>query len=57
MSANSIDKETRDNYYVQTVNMDSAPAPPPQMAPYQRTYANPVRGIYRVDVFALFSND
>ncbi|KAG9310770.1 hypothetical protein JVU11DRAFT_8619 [Chiua virens] len=41
MSDNSIDKEARDNYYVQTVNMDSAPAPPPQMAPYQRTYANP----------------
>ncbi|KAF8550119.1 hypothetical protein OG21DRAFT_1551976 [Imleria badia] len=41
MSNKSIDKEPRDNYYVQTVNMDSAPAPAPQMAPYQRTYANP----------------
>ncbi|KAN0080429.1 GPR1/FUN34/yaaH family domain containing protein [Tylopilus felleus] len=41
MPNNSVDKEARDNYYVQTINMDAAPAPPPQMAPYQRTYANP----------------
>ncbi|KAH0834303.1 putative ammonia transport outward protein [Lanmaoa asiatica] len=41
MSDNSIDKEARENYYVQTVNMDAAHAPAPQMAPYQRTYANP----------------
>ncbi|KAF9236543.1 GPR1/FUN34/yaaH family-domain-containing protein [Melanogaster broomeanus] len=41
MSANSIDKEARDNYYVQTVNMDTPPAPAPQMQPYQRTYGNP----------------
>ncbi|KAH0826091.1 putative ammonia transport outward protein [Lanmaoa asiatica] len=41
MSDNSIDKEARGNYYVQTVNMDAAHAPAPQMAPYQRTYANP----------------
>lgn len=54
MSANSIDKEARDNYYVQTVNMDSTPAPPPEMVPYQRTYANPVRGVYRVATFSRF---
>ncbi|KAG8215541.1 putative transmembrane protein [Butyriboletus roseoflavus] len=43
MSANSVEKEARDNYYVQTVHMDTAhaPAPAPQMAPYQRTYGNP----------------
>lgn len=51
MSAtDSINKEARDNYYVQTVNMGSAPSPPPQMAPYQRTYANPVRGVHRVEI-------
>ncbi|KAG0700338.1 GPR1/FUN34/yaaH family-domain-containing protein [Suillus ampliporus] len=42
MSSNSItEKEgSKDNYYVQTVNMD-APAPPAQMQPYQRTFGNP----------------
>ncbi|KAG1737991.1 GPR1/FUN34/yaaH family-domain-containing protein [Suillus lakei] len=43
MSSNSVtEKEgSKDNYYVQTVNMD-APAPPaPQMQPYQRTFGNP----------------
>lgn len=32
----------RDNYYVQTVNMDAPPPPAPQMQPFQRTYGNPV---------------
>lgn len=43
MSSNSVtEKEgSRDNYYVQTVNMDATPAPAPQMQPYQRTYGNP----------------
>ncbi|KAG1897184.1 GPR1/FUN34/yaaH family-domain-containing protein [Suillus fuscotomentosus] len=31
----------RDNYYVQTVNMDAPPPPAPQMQPFQRTYGNP----------------
>ena len=57
MSANSIEKEARDNYYVQTVHMDTAHTPAPQMAPYQRTYGNPVRDVYRADIFAWFSND
>ncbi|KIJ11521.1 hypothetical protein PAXINDRAFT_84340 [Paxillus involutus ATCC 200175] len=42
MPPHSIGKETRDNYYVRTVNVDSPPAPSPQMHPYQRTYGNPV---------------
>ncbi|KAG0692535.1 hypothetical protein DFH29DRAFT_1046360 [Suillus ampliporus] len=34
-------EDPKDNYYVQTLNMD-APAPPaPQMQPYQRTFGNP----------------
>jgi succinate-acetate transporter protein len=43
MSSNSVtEKEgSKDNYYVQTVNMDSPPPPVPQMQPYQRTYGNP----------------
>lgn len=45
MSSNSVtEKEgSKDNYYVQTVNMDATPAPAPQMQPFQRTYGNPVR--------------
>ncbi|KAG2040863.1 GPR1/FUN34/yaaH family-domain-containing protein [Suillus americanus] len=43
MSSNSItEKEgSKDNYYVQTVNMDSPAPPTPQMQPYQRTFGNP----------------
>lgn len=41
MSINTAKEGPRENYYVQTVNMD-APAPPaPQMQPFQRTYGNP----------------
>jgi hypothetical protein len=45
MSSNSItEKEgSKDNYYVQTVNMDAPLPPAPQMQPYQRTFGNPVR--------------
>ncbi|KAH7909479.1 GPR1/FUN34/yaaH family-domain-containing protein [Hygrophoropsis aurantiaca] len=40
-TSSDIEKEGRDNYYVQTVNMDSPPAPQPMMQPYQRTFGNP----------------
>ncbi|KAG0698567.1 GPR1/FUN34/yaaH family-domain-containing protein [Suillus ampliporus] len=43
MSSNYITEkeDPKNNYYVQTLNMD-APAPPaPQMQPYQRTFGNP----------------
>jgi hypothetical protein len=51
MSSNSVtEKEgSKDNYYVQTVNMDAPPPPVPQMQPYQRTYGNPVRPPYTSD--------
>ena len=44
MSSNSItEKDSKDNYYVQTVAMDASAPPPPQMQPFQRTFGNPVR--------------
>ncbi|KAG2139848.1 GPR1/FUN34/yaaH family-domain-containing protein [Suillus bovinus] len=44
MSSNSITEKEgpRDNYYVQTVNMDAQAPPAAQMQPFQRTYGNPV---------------
>lgn len=54
MSANSIDKEARDNYYVQTVNMDTAAQPTPQMQPYQRTFGNPVSALSQLGYRRIF---
>ncbi|KAJ8582940.1 hypothetical protein M405DRAFT_536364 [Rhizopogon salebrosus TDB-379] len=43
MSSNSITEKdgSKDNYYVQTVSMDAATPPAPQMQPIQRTFGNP----------------
>jgi hypothetical protein len=59
MSSNSITEKdgSKDNYYVQTVSMDAATPPAPQMQPIQRTFGNPVRLSCFIDIMSTAFND
>jgi hypothetical protein len=59
MSSNSITEKdgSKDNYYVQTVSMDAATPPAPQMQPIQRTFGNPVRLSCYIDIMSAVFND